>query len=49
MCEELIARKLRSIGINTRVTDILRDADLLPLYRKAGLLTFRSARKPRRR
>ena len=39
MCEELIARKLPVYwGINTRVTDILRDADLLPLYRKAGLL-----------
>jgi anaerobic magnesium-protoporphyrin IX monomethyl ester cyclase len=25
-------------GINTRVTDILRDEKLLPLYRKAGLL-----------
>jgi anaerobic magnesium-protoporphyrin IX monomethyl ester cyclase len=39
MCEELIARNLPVYwGINTRVTDILRDADLLPLYRKAGLL-----------
>ena len=40
-CEELIARDLpRRIqwGINTRVTDILRDKDLLPLYRKAGLV-----------
>jgi hypothetical protein len=25
-------------GINTRVTDILRDEELLPLYRKAGLV-----------
>ena len=25
-------------GINTRVTDILRDRDLLPLFRKAGLV-----------
>jgi anaerobic magnesium-protoporphyrin IX monomethyl ester cyclase len=25
-------------GINTRVTDILRDEELLPLYRKAGLI-----------
>jgi anaerobic magnesium-protoporphyrin IX monomethyl ester cyclase len=39
LCEELIARKVPVYwGINTRVTDILRDADLLPLYRKAGLL-----------
>ncbi len=40
-CEELIARDLpRRIqwGINTRVTDILRDEELLPLYRRAGLV-----------
>ncbi|PPQ38218.1 anaerobic Mg-protoporphyrin IX monomethyl ester oxidative cyclase [Rhodoblastus acidophilus] len=40
-CEELIARGLPDNvqwGINTRVTDILRDEELLPLYRKAGLL-----------
>ncbi|MEO1241709.1 MAG: magnesium-protoporphyrin IX monomethyl ester anaerobic oxidative cyclase [Pseudomonadota bacterium] len=40
-CEELIARDLpKKIkwGINTRVTDILRDEELLPLYRKAGLV-----------
>ncbi|MEL6645970.1 MAG: magnesium-protoporphyrin IX monomethyl ester anaerobic oxidative cyclase [Pseudomonadota bacterium] len=40
-CEELIARDLpRRVqwGINTRVTDIMRDKDLLPLYRKAGLV-----------
>lgn len=40
-CEELIRRDLpRRIqwGINTRVTDIMRDKDLLPLYRKAGLV-----------
>jgi anaerobic magnesium-protoporphyrin IX monomethyl ester cyclase len=38
-CEELIARDLRiPWGINTRVTDVLRDEALLPLYRKAGLL-----------
>lgn len=40
-CEELIARGLPEHvqwGINTRVTDILRDEALLPLYRKAGLL-----------
>jgi anaerobic magnesium-protoporphyrin IX monomethyl ester cyclase len=40
-CEELIARGLPDKvqwGINTRVTDILRDEALLPLYRKAGLL-----------
>ncbi|NJO85257.1 MAG: magnesium-protoporphyrin IX monomethyl ester anaerobic oxidative cyclase, partial [Blastochloris sp.] len=39
LCEELIRRKLPiHWGINTRVTDILRDADLMPLYRKAGLV-----------
>lgn len=39
MCEELIARDLGiTWGINTRVTDILRDEALLPLYRKAGLV-----------
>ena len=40
-CEELIARGLPDKvqwGINTRVTDILRDEELLPLYRKAGLI-----------
>jgi anaerobic magnesium-protoporphyrin IX monomethyl ester cyclase len=38
-CEELIARDLGILwGINTRVTDILRDEDVLPLYRKAGLI-----------
>jgi anaerobic magnesium-protoporphyrin IX monomethyl ester cyclase len=38
-CEELIKRDLKILwGINTRVTDILRDEDLLPLYRKAGLI-----------
>ena len=38
-CEELIARDLGILwGINTRVTDILRDEALLPLYRKAGLI-----------
>jgi anaerobic magnesium-protoporphyrin IX monomethyl ester cyclase len=40
-CEELIERGLNdhiSWGINTRVTDILRDEQYLPLYRKAGLL-----------
>ncbi|MFN3615610.1 MAG: magnesium-protoporphyrin IX monomethyl ester anaerobic oxidative cyclase, partial [Rubrimonas sp.] len=40
-CEELIARGLPDRvkwGINTRVTDILRDVDLLPLYRRAGLV-----------
>ncbi len=38
-CEELIARDLGiEWGINTRVTDILRDEKLLPMYRKAGLL-----------
>ncbi len=39
LCEELIDRDLGvHWGINTRVTDILRDEDLLPLYRKAGLI-----------
>ena len=38
-CEELIARDLPvQWGINTRVTDILRDEQLLPLYRRAGLV-----------
>ncbi|WP_439533429.1 magnesium-protoporphyrin IX monomethyl ester anaerobic oxidative cyclase, partial [Polymorphobacter sp.] len=38
-CEELIRRDLGILwGINTRVTDILRDEDLLPMYRKAGLI-----------
>ena len=40
-CEELIARGLNKKllwGINTRVTDILRDEAILPLYRKAGLI-----------
>ncbi len=40
-CEELIARDLPDRvkwGINTRVTDVLRDEELLPLYRKAGLV-----------
>jgi anaerobic magnesium-protoporphyrin IX monomethyl ester cyclase len=40
-CEELIARGLPERvkwGINTRVTDVLRDEALLPLYRKAGLV-----------
>lgn len=39
MCEELASRKLPVYwGINTRVTDILRDEKLLPLYRRAGLV-----------
>jgi anaerobic magnesium-protoporphyrin IX monomethyl ester cyclase len=39
LCQELIDRKLGiTWGINTRVTDILRDEDLLPFYRKAGLV-----------
>jgi anaerobic magnesium-protoporphyrin IX monomethyl ester cyclase len=39
LCEELVKRKLPIYwGINTRVTDILRDEALLPLYRKAGLV-----------
>lgn len=39
LCEELAARNLGvHWGINTRVTDILRDEAELPLYRKAGLV-----------
>ncbi|MCU0976375.1 MAG: magnesium-protoporphyrin IX monomethyl ester anaerobic oxidative cyclase [Steroidobacteraceae bacterium] len=39
LCEELIRRDLPvKWGINTRVTDILRDRDLLPMFRKAGLV-----------
>jgi anaerobic magnesium-protoporphyrin IX monomethyl ester cyclase len=38
-CELLIERKLDVLwGINTRVTDILRDEQLLPLFRRAGLI-----------
>ncbi|MCM2560525.1 magnesium-protoporphyrin IX monomethyl ester anaerobic oxidative cyclase [Lutimaribacter sp. EGI FJ00015] len=40
-CEELIKRGLPDRvqwGINTRVTDIYRDRDLLKFYRKAGLV-----------
>jgi len=38
-CEELERRRLPVLwGINTRVTDILRDEKLLPLYRRAGLV-----------
>ncbi|WP_223423834.1 magnesium-protoporphyrin IX monomethyl ester anaerobic oxidative cyclase [Tateyamaria pelophila] len=40
-CQELIDRGLPDKikwGINTRVTDILRDEDLLPFFRKAGLV-----------
>jgi anaerobic magnesium-protoporphyrin IX monomethyl ester cyclase len=40
-CEELTARGLPDRvkwGINTRVTDIYRDRDLLKFYRKAGLV-----------
>ena len=39
LCNELIDRNLDvHWGINTRVTDILRDEKELPLYRKAGLV-----------
>ncbi len=39
LCHELIERKLNiHWGINTRVTDILRDEKELPLYRQAGLV-----------
>jgi anaerobic magnesium-protoporphyrin IX monomethyl ester cyclase len=40
-CEELIKRGLPDKvqwGINTRVTDIMRDKELLKFYRKAGLV-----------
>lgn len=38
-CEILIERNLPVLwGINTRVTDIIRDEKLLPMYRKAGLV-----------
>jgi anaerobic magnesium-protoporphyrin IX monomethyl ester cyclase len=38
-CQELIDRDLGiKWGINTRVTDVMRDEDLLPFYRKAGLV-----------
>jgi hypothetical protein len=40
-CEELIARGLPDKvqwGIYTRVTDILRDGKLLPIFRQAGLV-----------
>lgn len=39
LCEELERRALPvKWGMNTRVTDILRDEELLPLYRRAGLV-----------
>ncbi|MDJ0718500.1 MAG: magnesium-protoporphyrin IX monomethyl ester anaerobic oxidative cyclase [Prochloraceae cyanobacterium] len=39
LCHELVARNLDvHWGINTRVTDILRDEKELPLYRQAGLV-----------
>ncbi len=39
LCNELIERNLPvQWGINTRVTDILRDEAELPLYRKAGMV-----------
>ncbi|MEM1024731.1 MAG: magnesium-protoporphyrin IX monomethyl ester anaerobic oxidative cyclase [Myxococcota bacterium] len=39
LCKELVERDLGvKWGINTRVTDILRDEDMLPLYREAGLV-----------
>ncbi len=38
-CQELIDRDLKILwGINTRVTDIIRDEELLPFYRRAGLI-----------
>ena len=39
LCHELVERNLGiHWGINTRVTDILRDEKELPLYRQAGLI-----------
>jgi anaerobic magnesium-protoporphyrin IX monomethyl ester cyclase len=39
LCEELVERNLPvHWGINTRVTDVLRDEAELPLYRQAGLV-----------
>jgi anaerobic magnesium-protoporphyrin IX monomethyl ester cyclase len=39
LCKELIERNLGvHWGINTRVTDVLRDEKELPLYRQAGLV-----------
>lgn len=39
LCQELVDRNLGvHWGINTRVTDILRDEKELPLYRQAGLI-----------
>jgi anaerobic magnesium-protoporphyrin IX monomethyl ester cyclase len=39
LCNELVERDLGvHWGINTRVTDVLRDEKELPLYRKAGLV-----------
>jgi hypothetical protein len=39
LCEEFVARNLPvHWGINTRVTDIMRDEAMLPLWRKAGLI-----------
>jgi anaerobic magnesium-protoporphyrin IX monomethyl ester cyclase len=39
LCNELVDRNLGvHWGINTRVTDVLRDEKELPLYRKAGLV-----------
>jgi len=39
LCEELVERNLPvHWGINTRVTDVLRDEAELPFYRKAGLV-----------
>jgi anaerobic magnesium-protoporphyrin IX monomethyl ester cyclase len=39
LCNELVERNLGiHWGINTRVTDILRDEKELPLYRQAGLI-----------
>ena len=51
-CEELIARDLPKRvqwGINTRVTDIMRDKELLPALTAArGWSTSRWEPKPRR-
>ncbi|MDZ7599714.1 MAG: radical SAM protein, partial [Desulfobacterales bacterium] len=49
-CQELIDRGLPDRikwGINTRVTDIYRDRDLLKFYRKAGLVRVSPGRRGR--
>ena len=49
-CEELIRRKLPvEWGINTRVTDILRDEKLLPMFREAGPVSYTHLTLPTKR